>query len=60
MELQELDETMFLVEFHETIEKVKKNAWNDGHIKAKTFAQGDKVLLYDNRYQKHSGNLHMH
>jgi hypothetical protein len=59
-ELQELDETRFLVEFHQTVEKARKKAWHDRHIKAKTFVQGDKVLLYDIRYQKHLGKFHMH
>jgi hypothetical protein len=30
------------------------------HIKTKTFVQGDQVLLYDSKYQKHLGKLQMH
>jgi len=46
-ELQELDETRFLAEFHQSFEKARHKSWHDSHIKTKTFAQGDKVLLYD-------------
>jgi hypothetical protein len=58
--LQELDETMFLENFHQSVEKSRKKAWHDRHIKTKIFVQRDKVLLYDNRYQKHPGKLHLH
>jgi hypothetical protein len=50
MELQELDEARFLADFHQSVEKARQKAWHDRHIKAKTFLQGDKVLLYDSRY----------
>jgi hypothetical protein len=60
MELQELEETRFLVDFHESVEKERKKYWHDRHIKAKVFVKGDKVLLYDSKYQKHLDKLHMH
>jgi transposase InsO family protein len=60
MELQELEETRFLADFHQSVEKERKKSWHDRHIKTKVFAQGDKVLLYDSRYQKHPGKLCMH
>jgi hypothetical protein len=60
MELQELEETRFLADFHQSVEKARQKSWHDRHIKTKVFAQGDKVLLYDSRYQKHPGKLHMH
>ena len=60
MELQELEETRFLVDFHQSFEKERHKSWNDRHIKTKIFEQGDKVLLYDSRYQKHPGKLCMH
>jgi hypothetical protein len=56
-ELQELDETKFLAYFQQPIEKARKLFWHDMNIKTKTFVRGDKVLLYEIRYQKHLGNL---
>jgi hypothetical protein len=38
-ELQELDETRFLADFHQSVEKARKKAWHDRHIKTKTFVQ---------------------
>jgi hypothetical protein len=58
--LQELEEARFLVDFHQTVEKAKHKSWHDRNIKSKRFVKGDKVLLYDSRYQKNSGNLCMH
>jgi hypothetical protein len=60
MELQELEETRFLAHFHQLVEKARKKYWHDRHTKTKVFAQGNKVLLYDSRYQKHPGKLCMH
>jgi hypothetical protein len=60
VELQELEETRFLVEFHQSVEKERQQSWNDRHINTKTFSQGDKVLLYESRNQKHPGKLCMH
>jgi hypothetical protein len=60
MDLQEIEETRFLVDFHLSVEKSRKKSWHDRHIKTKVIAQGDKVILYDSRYQKHQGKLHMH
>jgi hypothetical protein len=59
-DLQELEEAIFLADFHHTVEKARKEAWHDRHIKFKRFMQGDKELLYDNQYQKHPGKLCMH
>jgi hypothetical protein len=59
-DLQELEEARFLAYFHQTVEKARQKSWHDRHIKSKIFAQGDKVLLYDSRYQKHPGKLCMH
>ena len=60
MELQELEETTFLEDFHQLVEKARQKSWHDRHIKTKVFMQGDKVLLYDSQYQKNPGKLHMH
>jgi hypothetical protein len=48
--LQELEETRFLADFHQLVQKERQKAWHDRHIKTKVFMQGDKVLLYDSRY----------
>jgi hypothetical protein len=58
--LKELEETKFLVDFHQSVEKLRHKSWHDIHIKTKVFVQGDKFLLYDSRYQKHPDNLRMH
>jgi len=60
IELQEIEETRFLADFHQSVDKARQKTWHDRHIKTKVFVQGDKVLLYDIRYQKHPGNLRMH
>jgi hypothetical protein len=60
MELQELDETRFLADFHQSVEKSRHKDFHERHIKTKTFTQGNKVLIYDSRYQKHPGKLRMH
>jgi hypothetical protein len=60
VELQELEETRFLANFHQSVEKERQKYWHDRHIKTKVFTQGDKVLLYDSRYQKHPGKLRLH
>lgn len=59
-ELLELDETIFLADFHQMVEKARQKAWHDRHIKKKSFATGDRVLLYDSRYLQHPGKLQMH
>jgi hypothetical protein len=33
MELQELEETRFLADFHQSVEKERKKSWHDRHIK---------------------------
>jgi hypothetical protein len=47
MELQELEETIFLADFHQLVMKARQKSWHDRHIKTKVFVQGDKVLLYE-------------
>ena len=39
MELQELEETRFLADFHQSVEKERKKAWHDRHINTKVFTQ---------------------
>jgi hypothetical protein len=38
MELQELEETRFLEDFHLFVEKKRKKSWHDRHINTKVFA----------------------
>jgi hypothetical protein len=59
-ELMQLDEAIFLSYFHHIVEKDCLKVWYDQHIKIKLFAQGDKVLLYHSKYQKHHGKLQNH
>jgi hypothetical protein len=56
VELMELEESRFLLYFHQTMEKARQKDWNDRHINNKNFAQGDQVMLYDSKYQNHPGN----
>lgn len=59
-ELLQMDESLFLAYFHQTVEKEHQKAWHDHHIKKKSFSIGDQVLLYDSKYKKHPGKLQMH
>jgi hypothetical protein len=52
-ELMELEEARFLADFSSDHGEIPKKAWHDQHIKHKSFVQGDLMLLYDNKYQKH-------
>ena len=49
-ELQELEETRFLADIHQSVEKERQKDLRDRNINTKVFMQGDKVLLYDSRY----------
>ena len=46
--------------FHQNIEKKRKKAWHDPHIRIKPFKVGGLVLLYDNNFFKHPGKLKIH
>jgi hypothetical protein len=59
-ELMEVEEARFLVYFHQIVDKSQKKAWHDWHIKHKSFSQGDQVMLYNRKYEKHQGKLHIH
>jgi hypothetical protein len=39
MELQELEETRFLADFHQSVEKARQKSWHDRHIKTKVFCK---------------------
>jgi hypothetical protein len=56
----ELEEDKILAGFHQEVQKAKKKAWHDRHIKNKSFKEGDLVLLYDSRYLQHPRKFKMH
>ena len=37
VQLMQLDESRFWVEFHQTVEKARHNVWNDNHIRNMVF-----------------------
>lgn len=59
-ELLELDEARFLADFHQMVEQRKQKVWHDRHIKKKAFTFEGHVLLYDSKFLKFLGKLHMH
>lgn len=59
-ELWELGQQCFLADFHQSLEKERKNAWHDKYIKRNILSVGDQLLLYDSKYLKHPGKLKMH
>jgi hypothetical protein len=42
------------------VQKARDKAWNNQHIKKKTFKEGDLVLLYDSKSFQRPGKLRMH
>ena len=59
-QLVQLKEDRFIARFHQQVAKDRQKAWHDRHIKKKLFAEGDLVLLCDNKFLKHPGKLQMH
>ena len=59
-QLVQLKEDRFIARFHQQVAKDRQKAWHDRHIKKKLFAEGDLVLLCDNKFIKHPGKLQMH
>eukprot|EP00253_Pinus_taeda_P008615 PITA_08615 len=60
MQLAELEEYRFIVGFHQQVQKERKKAWHDRHIKLRTFKVNALVLLYDNEFDKFPGKFWMH
>lgn len=60
VKLAELEEERFLVGFHQQVQKQRKKAWHDRHIKLCTFKVNDMVLLYDRKFDKFTGKFKMH
>lgn len=56
-QLIELEEDRFLTGFHQQVQKERKKAWHDRHIKLRTFKVNDLVLLYDNKFDKFLGKF---
>ena len=56
-QLAKLEEEIFLVGFHQQVQKQRKKAWHDRHIKLCTFKVNDLVLLYDNKFDKFPGKF---
>ena len=55
-----LEEDRFIARFHQQVQKEREKAWNDRHIKHKTFKVGDLILLYDIKFAKFPGMFCMH
>jgi len=55
-----LEEQGFLAKYHHMIQKKRKKAWHDRHIRNKYFAQDDLVSMYDSKFWKHLRKLKMH
>lgn len=59
-QLEELEEERFLAGFHQKVQKQNEKAWHDFDIKVRTFKENDLVLLYDSKFKKFPGKLHMY
>jgi len=55
-----LEEDRFIASFHQQVQKARKKAWHDRHIKHKKFQVGDLVLLYDSKFAKLPSKFCMH
>jgi len=55
-----LEEEIFIVGFHEKVQKGREKAWHDMHIKKMKFHVGDLVLLYDSKFMKFPGKFKIH
>ena len=60
LNLVELEEDWFVVGFHQQVQKDRKKAWHDRHIKNKAIKEGDLVLLYDSKFAWFLGKFYMH
>jgi hypothetical protein len=59
-QLVELEEDIFMVGFHQQVQKEREKAYHDRYIKNKAFKQGYLVLVYDNKFMKHAGKFRTH
>jgi hypothetical protein len=58
--LMELEEDKFITGFHQQVQKDREKDYHDKHIKKKALKQGYLVLLYDNKFMKHSVKFRTH
>jgi hypothetical protein len=59
-QLVELEEDIFIVGFHQQVQKGREKTYHDRHIKKKAFKQVDLVLVYDSKFIKHPGKFRTH
>ena len=59
-QLIQLEEYHFVAGFNQRVAKDRQKAWHDRHINKKQFVEGYLVLIYDSKFMKHPGKLHMH
>ena len=59
-QLDELEEERFSAVFHQQVQKQRKKAWHDQHIKLHTFKVNDLVLLYESKLDKFPVKFIMH
>ena len=59
-QLLALEEDIFILGFHQKVQKAREKSWHDRHIKSKIFQTGDLVLLYDNKFVKFQGKFKTH
>lgn len=60
MQLDGLEEEIFLVGFHKQAQKECEKAWHDQHVKLCTFKVNDLVMLYDSKFDKLVGKFKTH
>jgi hypothetical protein len=58
--LLELEKDRFITGFHQQVQKEREKDYYDRHIKRKTFKYGDLVLLYENKFMKHTEEFMTH
>jgi hypothetical protein len=59
-QLVELEEDRFIAGFHQQVQKEREKAYHDRHINKKAFKQGDIVLIYNSKFNKHLGKFRTH
>ena len=60
LQLIHLEEECFIAGFHQNVEKQRQKVWHNRHINNTQFSIGGLVLMYDNKFFKHPGNLGTH
>ena len=60
LQLIHLEEEQLIVGFHQNVEKQRQKVWHDRHIKSTQFSIGGLVIMYDNKFFKHPGNIGTH